>query len=73
MGPAEIDSKFDQDNSFLACLMLDSARRAGAVKAGNVSVIFPDWAANPEKPASYNLATIDNVIAGIRASGAEID
>ena len=72
MGPTEIDSKFDQDNSFLAWLIPDSAQRAGVVKAGNASVIFPDWAADPEKPASYNFATTDKVIAGIRASGAEV-
>ena len=72
MGPTEIDSKFDQDNSFLAWLIPDSAQRAGVVKAGNASIIFPDWAADPEKPASYNFATTDKVIAGIRASGAEI-
>jgi hypothetical protein len=72
VGPTEIDSKFDQDNSFLAWLIPDSAQRAGVVKAGNASVIFPDWAADPEKPASYNFATTDKVIAGIRASGAEV-
>jgi hypothetical protein len=27
MGPTEIDSKFDQDNSFLAWLISDSAQR----------------------------------------------
>jgi len=42
MGPTEIDSKFDQDNSFLAWLIPDSAQRAGVVRAGNASVIFPD-------------------------------
>jgi hypothetical protein len=72
MGPTEIDSKFDQDNSFLAWLIPDSAQRAGVVRAGNASVIFPDWAADPEKPASYNFATTDKVIAGIRANGAEV-
>jgi xylan 1,4-beta-xylosidase len=72
MGPTEIDSKFDQDNSFLAWLIPDSAQRAGVVKAGNASVIFPDWAADPEKPASYNFAATDQVLAGIRASGAEV-
>ena len=72
MGPTEIDSKFDQGNSFLAWLIPDSAQRAGVVKAGNASVIFPDWPADPKKPASYNFATTDKVIAGIRASGAEI-
>jgi xylan 1,4-beta-xylosidase len=72
MGPTEIDSKFDQNNSFLAWLIPGSAQRAGVVKAGNASVIFPDWAADPEKPASYNFAATDKVIAGIRASGAEV-
>ena len=72
MGPTEIDSKFDQDNSFLAWLIPDPAQRAGVVKAGSASVIFPDWPADPQKPASYNFATTDKVIAGIRASGADV-
>ena len=38
MGPTEIDSKFDQDNSFLPWLIPDPAQRAGVVKAGNASV-----------------------------------
>jgi hypothetical protein len=72
MGPTEIDSKFDQDNSFLAWLIPDPAQRAGVVKVGSASVIFPDWPADPQKPASYNFATTDKVIAGIRASGADV-
>ena len=38
MGPTEIDSKFDQDNSFLPWLIPDPAQRACVVKAGNASV-----------------------------------
>ena len=72
MGRTEIDSKFDQNNSFLAWLIPNAVQRADVVKAGNASVIFPDWAADPEKPASYNFAATDKVIAGIRASGAEV-
>lgn len=72
MGPTEIDSKFDQNNSFLAWLIPDSAQRAGVVKSGNASIIFPDWSADPEKPASYNFAATDKVITGIHASGAEV-
>jgi xylan 1,4-beta-xylosidase len=72
MGPTEIDSKFDQNNSFLAWLIPDSAQRAGVVKAGNASILFPDWSADPEKPASYNFPATDKVIAGIHASGAEV-
>jgi hypothetical protein len=45
MGPTEVDSKCDQNNSFLAWLIPDSARRASVVKAGNASIIFPDWSA----------------------------
>ena len=72
VGPTEADSKYDQNNSFLAWLIPDSAQRASVVKAGNASIIFPDWSADPEKPASYNFAPTDKVIAGIRASGAQV-
>ena len=72
MGPTEIDSKFEQGNGLLAWLIPDSAQRASVVKAGNASIIFPDWRADPEKPGSYNFAPTDQVLAAIRASGAEI-
>jgi xylan 1,4-beta-xylosidase len=72
MGPTEIDSKFVQDNSFLTWLIPDSAQRAGVVKAGNASIIFPDPGADPEKAASYNFAPTDKVIGAIRASGSEV-
>ncbi len=72
MGPTEIDSKFDQNNSFLAWLIPDSAQRAGVVKAGNAGIIFPDENADPDDARSYNFAATDKVIAGIRASGAEV-
>jgi xylan 1,4-beta-xylosidase len=72
MGPTEIDSKFEQGNGLLAWLVPDSAQRASVVKAGNASVLFPDWGADPEKPGSYNFAPTDQVLAAIRASGAEI-
>jgi hypothetical protein len=42
MGPTENDSKVDQNNSFLAWLITDSAQRAGVAKAGNAAIIFPD-------------------------------
>ncbi len=72
MGPTEIDSKFEQGNGELAWLIPDSVQRAGVVKAGNASIIFPNWSADPEKPESYNFAPTDKVLAAIRASGAEI-
>jgi xylan 1,4-beta-xylosidase len=72
MGPTEIDSEFEQGNGLLTWLIPDPAQRAGVVKAGNASIIFPDWAADPEKPASYNFAPTDEVLAAIRATGAEI-
>jgi hypothetical protein len=72
MGPTEIDSKFEQANGELAWLIPDSAQRAGVVKAGNASVIFPNWSADAEKPESYNFAPTDKVLAAIRATGAEI-
>jgi xylan 1,4-beta-xylosidase len=72
MGPSEIDSKFEQSNGELAWLIPDAAQRAGVVKAGNASIIFPDEHADPEKPASYNFGPTDKVFAAIRAAGAEI-
>jgi xylan 1,4-beta-xylosidase len=72
MGPTEIDSKFEQGNGLLTWLIPDSAQRAGVVKAGNASIIFADWGADPEKSGSYNFAPTDQVLAAIRASGAEI-
>lgn len=72
MGPTEIDSKFDFDNGLLTWLIPDNAQRAGVVKAGNASIIFPDSTADPEKPESYNFAPTDKVIAAIHASGAEV-
>jgi hypothetical protein len=72
MGPSEIDSTFALGNGELAWLIPDDAQRAGVVKAGNAAIIFPDWSADPEKPASYNFAPTDKVIAAIRASGAEV-
>src|SRR5579872_5041954 len=72
MGPTEIDSKFVLDNGLLAWLIPDNVQRAGVVKAGNASIIFPDWSADPEKPESYNFVPTDKVLAAIRASGAEV-
>ncbi len=72
MGPTEIDSKFEEGDGLLTWLIPDSAQRAGVVKAGNASTIFPDWSADPAKAESYNFAPTDKVLAAIRASGAEI-
>jgi xylan 1,4-beta-xylosidase len=72
MGPSEIDSKFVLSNGELTWLIPDDAQRAGVVKAGNASIIFPDWSADPDKAGSYNFAPTDKVIAAIRASGAEV-
>ena len=72
MGPTEIDSKFEYASALLAWLIPDSAQRAGVVKAGNASIIFPDWGADPEKPGSYNFAPTDQVLAAIHASGADV-
>ncbi|MGA9392313.1 MAG: hypothetical protein WBV69_17940 [Candidatus Sulfotelmatobacter sp.] len=72
MGPTEIDSKFVLGNGELAWLIPDDAQRAGVVKAGNASIIFPHSEADPEKPESYNFVPTDKVIAAIRASGAEV-
>jgi xylan 1,4-beta-xylosidase len=72
MGPTEIDSHFAVDNALLAWLIPDPAQRAGVVKAGNASIIFPDWSADPEKAESYNFGPTDKVIAAIHEAGAEV-
>src|ERR1700733_6442611 len=71
MGPTEIDSHFEESNPLLAWLIPDPAQRAGVVKAGNASIIYPDWSADPEKAESYHFAASDNVFAAIRATGRE--
>ncbi len=72
MGPTEIDSKFEFKNGNLTWLIPDAAQRAGVVKAGNASIIFPDPNADPEKAESYNFGPTDEVLGAIRGSGAEI-
>jgi xylan 1,4-beta-xylosidase len=72
MGPSEIDSKFVLDNGELTWLIPDKVQRAGVVKAGNASIIFPNWSADPEKPESYNFLPTDKMIVAIRASGAQV-
>ena len=72
MGPTEIDSKFVLGNGALTWLIPDNAQRAGVVKTGKASIIFPDWSADPEQPESYNFGPTDKVIAAIHASGAEV-
>jgi xylan 1,4-beta-xylosidase len=72
MGPTEIDSRFEQTNPLLAWLIPDDTQRAGVVRAGNASTIFPDWSADPEKAESYRFGPSDQVIAAIVASGAEV-
>jgi xylan 1,4-beta-xylosidase len=72
MGPTEIDSQFTQTNALLTWLIPDSAQRAGLVKTGNASTIFPDWNADAEKSDSYNFVPTDKVLTAIRASGAEV-
>jgi xylan 1,4-beta-xylosidase len=72
MGPTDIDSRFTEDNALLTWLIPDATQRAGVVKAGNASIIFPDWNADPEKPESYNFGPTDKVLAAIHNTGAEV-
>jgi xylan 1,4-beta-xylosidase len=72
MGPTDIDAKFEFTNSDLAWLIPDNAQRAGVVEAGNKSIIFPDFKADPEKAGSYNFGPTDKVMAAIQASGAHV-
>jgi len=72
MGPGEIDSRYDYRDVNLVSLIPDPAQRIGVVKAGNESILFPHWNADPEKPESYRFGPTDRVIAAIRESGAEV-
>lgn len=72
MGPTDIDAQFTENNPMLVWLIPDLSQRAGVVKAGNASIIFPDWDADPEKPESYNFGPTDKVLAAIHAAGAEV-
>lgn len=72
MGPTEIDSRYEYRDVNLVSLIPDPAQRIGVVKAGNESIIFPDWNADPDKPESYRFGPTDKVIAAIRESGAEV-
>jgi xylan 1,4-beta-xylosidase len=72
MGPTDIDARFTQDNPMLAWLVPDAGQRASIAKNGNAGIIFPDWSADPENPASYNFSPTDKVLAAIRETGAEV-
>ncbi|HKF49393.1 MAG TPA: hypothetical protein VKB38_18685 [Terracidiphilus sp.] len=72
MGPTEIDSRYSYHDSNLESLIPDPNQRAGVVRAGNESIIFPDWNADPEKPESYRFGPTDKMIAAIVDSGAVV-
>lgn len=72
MGPTDIDAKFTLNNPMLKWLIPDDNERAQVVKAGNISTIFPDWSADPEKPGSYNFGPTDKFLTAIHESGAEV-
>ena len=72
MGPADVDAHFEFNGIDLAWLIPDAAQRAGVVEAGNKSIIFPNPAADPEKPESYNFGPTDEVMVAIDAAGAEV-
>lgn len=72
MGPTEVDPHFDVNDPLLKWLVPDDVQRAGDVKTGNASTIFPDWNADPENPASYHFAASDKAFADIHAAGAEV-
>jgi xylan 1,4-beta-xylosidase len=72
MGPTDIDAHFTEDNALLAWLIPDDSQRAGVVKTGNASIIFPDWKADPRKPESYNFEPTDKVLTAIHDTGADV-
>jgi hypothetical protein len=46
--------------------------RNGAVETGNKTIIFPNPAADPEKPESFNFAPTDEVMHAIHEAGARV-
>ena len=72
MGPTDIDARFTETNAMLAWLIPDPVQRAGVVKSGNQSVIFPNGNADPEKPESYNFGCTDKFLGAVREGGAEV-
>ncbi|MGO8793885.1 MAG: hypothetical protein ACLQLC_03600, partial [Candidatus Sulfotelmatobacter sp.] len=72
MGPTELDTKFVYDDPLLKWLVPIPEQRAKLVVAGNASIIFPDWSADPEKAGSYRFGPTDKVIRAIRDTGAEV-
>lgn len=72
MGPTELDTKFVYDDPLLKWLVPIPEQRTKLVAAGNASIIFPDWSADPEKAESYRFGPTDKVIQAIRDTGAEV-
>lgn len=72
MGPADIDATFKFDNIWQVWLIPDDAVRKDAVETGNRTIIFPNPAADPEKPESYNFAPTDEVMQAIHEAGARV-
>ena len=72
MGPADIDANFKFDNIWQVWLIPDAAVRKGAVETGNRTIIFPNPAADPEKPESYNFGPTDEVMRAIQEAGAGV-
>jgi hypothetical protein len=72
MGPADIDADFKFDNIWQAWLIPDDTVRKDAVESGNRTIIFPNPAADPEKPESYNFGPTDEVMSAIRKAAAKV-
>jgi hypothetical protein len=72
MGPTEIDSQYLNDDPLLTWLVPDTRQRGILVAAANVSIIFPDWGAAPEKAESYRFGPSDKVLQAIHETGAEV-
>ena len=72
MGPTEIDSQYLNDDPLLTWLVPDKRQRGILVAAANVSIIFPDWGAAPEKAESYRFGPSDKVLQAVHETGAEV-
>lgn len=69
-GPTEIDSHFS--GSALLASLPDHASRAAFLQRANSDIIFPNWSADVDDPASYNFAPTDKLVQSIRAIGADV-
>src|ERR1700684_2878174 len=72
-GPMELDAVYEEGpHQWLDLLFPDARVRHQVMKHAKESLIFKDWAADPNDPNSYNFAASDKVVQSILDSGAKV-